>query len=154
MRERAYTRALFLLVGLLAVTSGACIAAADEKPLLLESLKLHLSVSPDTGAYASKATYGEVARAYRPVAKQKGCLVPWAEKLRGRPRREAPSWSESWLMKDREGKPRTGGRWLGGWAYLTCSPNGFFASAPDFLAFSANADRLESEEERRWLSLS
>jgi hypothetical protein len=36
--------------------------------------------------------------------------------------RDAPSWGEDWLMKDRAGKPRVGGRWLGGRAYLTCSP--------------------------------
>lgn len=36
--------------------------------------------------------------------------------------RDAPSWSETWLMQDREGKLRQGGRWLGGRAYLTCSP--------------------------------
>ena len=35
--------------------------------------------------------------------------------------RDAPSWGEQWLMKDREGKPRVGGRWLGGRAFLTCS---------------------------------
>ncbi len=35
--------------------------------------------------------------------------------------RDAPSWGEQWLMKDRAGKPRVGGRWLGGRAYLTCS---------------------------------
>lgn len=35
--------------------------------------------------------------------------------------RDAPSWGEQWLMKDREGKVRKGGRWLGGRAYLTCS---------------------------------
>ena len=36
--------------------------------------------------------------------------------------RDAPSWGEPWLMRDREGKVRKGGRWLGGRAYLTCSP--------------------------------
>ena len=36
--------------------------------------------------------------------------------------RDAPSWGEQWLMRDREGKVRKGGRWLGGRAYLTCSP--------------------------------
>lgn len=35
--------------------------------------------------------------------------------------RDAPSWSEDWLMKDREGNVRMGGRWLGGRAYLTCA---------------------------------
>ncbi len=35
--------------------------------------------------------------------------------------RDAPSWSEDWLMKDRAGNIRKGGRWLGGRAYLTCS---------------------------------
>ncbi len=35
--------------------------------------------------------------------------------------RDAASWGEQWLMKDREGKVRMGGRWLGGRAYLTCS---------------------------------
>lgn len=36
--------------------------------------------------------------------------------------RDAPSWGEDWLMKDRQGKPRKGGRWLGGTAWLTCAP--------------------------------
>ncbi len=36
--------------------------------------------------------------------------------------RDAPSWSEDWLMKDRDGNVRKGGRWLGGRAYLTCAP--------------------------------
>jgi hypothetical protein len=36
--------------------------------------------------------------------------------------RDAPSWGESWLMRDRAGNVRKGGRWLGGRAYLTCSP--------------------------------
>lgn len=36
--------------------------------------------------------------------------------------RDAQSWGEPWLMRDREGKARKGGRWLGGRAYLTCSP--------------------------------
>ena len=36
--------------------------------------------------------------------------------------RDAPSWGEQWLMRDREGNVRKGGRWLGGRAYLTCSP--------------------------------
>lgn len=35
--------------------------------------------------------------------------------------RDAPSWGEQWLMKDRAGNVRKGGRWLGGRAYLTCS---------------------------------
>ena len=35
--------------------------------------------------------------------------------------RDAPSWGEQWLMRDRDGKVRKGGRWLGGRAYLTCS---------------------------------
>jgi hypothetical protein len=35
--------------------------------------------------------------------------------------RDAPSWGEQWLMRDREGHVRKGGRWLGGRAYLTCS---------------------------------
>ena len=35
--------------------------------------------------------------------------------------RDAPSWGEDWLMKDRAGQVRKGGRWLGGRAYLTCS---------------------------------
>jgi hypothetical protein len=180
-----------------------------------------------------KATYGQLARAYRPVAKAKGYLVTWDEKLRGLARREAlfgasnvklwtclnrrmneestqeesvrvewtfdqaaqiaehlrkdleldrvlfilggwtsggydcrhpdimpaapecggnqgladcarrvaqlgytlglhdnyqdmyrdaPSWGEQWLMKDHDGQPRKGGRWLGGRAYLTCAP--------------------------------
>lgn len=180
-----------------------------------------------------KASYGEIARAYRQVAKEKGMLVTWEEKLRELPRREAlfgasnvklwtclnrrmdedskreesvrvewtfdqaakiaehlkndlqidrvlftlggwtnggydcrhpdimpanpecggnegladcarrvkavgytlclhdnyqdmyhdaPSWGEDWLMKDRAGKPRKGGRWLGGKAWLTCAP--------------------------------
>lgn len=36
--------------------------------------------------------------------------------------RDAPSWGEQWLMRDRAGNVRKGGRWLGGRAYLTCSP--------------------------------
>jgi hypothetical protein len=35
--------------------------------------------------------------------------------------RDAPSWGEPWLMRDRAGNVRKGGRWLGGLAYLTCS---------------------------------
>jgi hypothetical protein len=35
--------------------------------------------------------------------------------------RDAPSFGEDWLMKDRAGKPRKGGRWLGGRAWLTCA---------------------------------
>lgn len=35
--------------------------------------------------------------------------------------RDAASWSEDWLMKSPDGKPRAGGRWLGGRAWLTCS---------------------------------
>ncbi len=35
--------------------------------------------------------------------------------------RDAASWSEDCLMQDRAGKPRKGGRWLGGRAWLTCS---------------------------------
>ena len=35
--------------------------------------------------------------------------------------RDAPSWGGQWLMRDREGQVRKGGRWLGGRAYLTCS---------------------------------
>jgi hypothetical protein len=35
---------------------------------------------------------------------------------------DARSFGEQWLMKDRQGKPRMGGRWLGGRAWLTCSP--------------------------------
>jgi len=35
--------------------------------------------------------------------------------------RDAPSFGEQWLMRDREGNVRKGGRWLGGRAYLTCS---------------------------------
>lgn len=35
--------------------------------------------------------------------------------------RDAPSWDESYLMKNRDGSPRHGGVWAGGQAYLTCS---------------------------------
>lgn len=35
--------------------------------------------------------------------------------------RDAPSWGDDWLMKDRAGNVRKGGRWLGGRAYLTCA---------------------------------
>lgn len=35
---------------------------------------------------------------------------------------DAASFGEDWLMKDRAGKPRKGGRWLGGRAWLTCAP--------------------------------
>jgi hypothetical protein len=212
--------------------TNAC-PVPSAKQVLLPSLELSPKATALQIRLLGKATYGEVARAYRPVAKQKGYLVPWAEKLRELPRREAlfgasnvklwtclnrrmneastqeesvrvewtfdqaaqiaehlkkdlkmdrvlfilggwtrggydcrhpdimpaapecggnagladcarrvaglgytfglhdnyqdmyrdaPSWGESWLMKDREGKPRVGGRWLGGRAYLTCSP--------------------------------
>jgi hypothetical protein len=35
--------------------------------------------------------------------------------------RDAPSWDESYIMKNRDGSLVKGGRWLGGRAYLTCS---------------------------------
>lgn len=35
--------------------------------------------------------------------------------------RDSPSWDESYLQKNPDGKPAVGGRWAGGRAYLTCS---------------------------------
>jgi len=35
--------------------------------------------------------------------------------------RDAPSWDEDYIMKNPDGSLRTGGLWLGGRAYLTCS---------------------------------
>lgn len=35
--------------------------------------------------------------------------------------RDSPSWDESFLMKDRAGKPVVGGRWGGGRAFVICS---------------------------------
>ena len=35
--------------------------------------------------------------------------------------RDAPSWDESYLMKNADGKPARGGKWAGGYAWLTCS---------------------------------
>jgi hypothetical protein len=35
--------------------------------------------------------------------------------------RDSPSWDESYLMKNADGKVARGGRWAGGRAYLTCS---------------------------------
>jgi len=205
---------------------------ASAKQTLFPSLDLSPKATALQIRLLGKATFGDVARAYRPVAKEKGYLVTWKEKIRELPRREAlfgasnvklwtclsrrmneastqeeavrvewtfdqaaqiaehlkkdleidrvlftlggwtsggydcrhpdimpaasecggnagladcarrvagvgytlclhdnyqdmyrdaPSWGEQWLMKDREGKPRVGGRWLGGRAYLTCS---------------------------------
>ncbi|MCF7669377.1 MAG: DUF6259 domain-containing protein [Verrucomicrobia bacterium] len=35
--------------------------------------------------------------------------------------RDSPSWDEEFIMKNRDGSLKTGGRWAGGRAYLTCS---------------------------------
>ena len=35
--------------------------------------------------------------------------------------KDAPSWDESCLMRNPDGSLQRGGRWAGGWAYLTCS---------------------------------
>jgi len=212
--------------------TGKC-PVPSARQVLLPGLTLASKPAVFQIRLLGRATYGQVARAYRPVAKQKGYLVTWQEKTRELPRREAlfgasnvklwtclnrrmneestkeeavrvewtfaqaaqiaehlkkdleidrvlftlggwtnggydcrhpdimpaapecggnagladcarriaqvgytlclhdnyqdmyrdaPSWGEQWLMKDRDGKPRVGGRWLGGRAYLTCSP--------------------------------
>lgn len=34
---------------------------------------------------------------------------------------DAPSWSESWINKDRQGRPKMGGNWAGGQAWQVCA---------------------------------
>jgi hypothetical protein len=208
------------------------IPVPHARQVLLPSLELSSKAMTLRIRLMGKATYGQLARAYREVAKEKGLVVTWDEKLRDLPRREAlfgasnvklwtclnrrmdensqheeavrvewtfdqaaqiaehlkkdlqidrvlftlggwtnggydcrhpdimpanpecggnagladcsrrmkalgytlclhdnyedmyhdaPSWSEDWLMKDQAGKPRKGGRWLGGRSWLTCA---------------------------------